>query len=136
MAGGTALIAGLGGLASRQPFGGASSAVQTVGADERRAVVAKMAIDLVKLQVLTRMVLIEELHDYGQVTVVVQELRERQAQVEQRIRDLGQDDSDDEVDPGAVAVDEESQLNLLAKALDRAVDDLLRRRGEDARSRR
>jgi hypothetical protein len=55
--------------------------------------------------------------------------------VEQRLRDLGQDASDDEVDPDAVAVDEKSQLKLLAKALDRAADDLLRRRGEDARSR-
>lgn len=136
MAGGTALIAGVGGVAAGSLVGGASTAVQTIGADERRAVVAKMAIDLVKLQVLTRIVLIEELHDYGQVTVVVQELGERQAQVEKRLRDLGEASADEDVDPDAVAVDEESQLKLLAKALDRAADDLLRRRGEDARSRR
>lgn len=133
MAGGTALIASVGGIAGAGLAGGATSTAQTMGTDERRNLVARMAIDLVKLQVLARVVLINELHDYDQVTVVVQSLRERRGEVEQRLKALGQEITDEEIDPDAVPTDEKAQLKLLARALDRAVDDLLRRRAEDSR---
>ena len=130
MAGGTALVASVGGMAGASLLGGASAGVRS-GADEQRNLIARLAIDLIKLQVLARIILIAELHDYEQVTVVVQKLKERKSEVDARLRELGQDTSDAEVDPETVPTDEKAQLKVLSRALDRAADDLLKRKAQD-----
>ena len=130
MAGGTALVASVGGMAGASLLGGASSGIGT-GADGQRNLIARLAIDLIKLQVLARIILIAELHDYEQVTVVVQKLKERKSEVDARLRELGQDASESEVDAETVPTDEKSQLKVLSRALDRAVDDLLKRKAQD-----
>ena len=80
---------------------------------------------------LARIILIAELHDYEQVTVVVQKLKERKSEVDARLRELGQDTSEAEVDPETVPTDEKAQLKGLSRALDRAADDLLKRKAQD-----
>ena len=130
MAGGTALVASVGGMAGASLLGGTSAGVRA-GADEQRNLIARLAIDLIKLQVLARIILISELHDYAQVTVVVQKLKERKKEVDARLHELGQDTSESDVDPEAVPTDEKTQLKVLSSALDRAADDLLKRKARD-----
>ncbi len=72
-----------------------------------------------------------EWQDYEQATVVIQELKERKSEVDARLRELGQDTSEVEVDPEPVPTDEKAQLKVLSRALDRAADDLLKRKAQD-----
>jgi hypothetical protein len=130
MAGGTALVASVGGLAGASLLGGGSAAARG-SSDEQRNLIARLAIDLIKLQVLARVILIEELHDYEQVTVVVEKLRERRREMDARLAEFGKSTTDVDIDPETVAHDEKAQLQVLGRALDRATDDLLKRKSKD-----
>lgn len=143
MAGGTAVISAAGGLLGLGFGAGAATGVQA-SSDAQARVLGRMVSDTVKLHVLCKVVLIEELGDLAGLDVVIAGLRHRRDELaeiitvrEKPVRPSAEaasvggltTGSQEQVKAERDAFREESdRLKALEQALERAVKDLLKRR--------
>lgn len=148
MAGGTAVISAAGGLLGLGVGAGAATGASAV-AEAQIRVLGRLISDVVKVHVLCKVVLIDELGDLRALDETISGLRNRRDEIrtiletrtppaasldvdsdpEQRREANGRNLSDE-----AAFREETEHLEALEQALKRAVEDLLRRRGTLIRS--
>ena len=141
MAGGTAIISAAGGLLGLGVGAGAAAGAGAAG-DGRIHILGRLTADVVKVHVLAKVVLIGELGDLRALDEMISGLRSRRDEVRviREARTPPDPASPDSTyhdatvaapaDDEAAFREEGEQLETVQKALTRAIDDLLKRRGQ------